>query len=519
MFFPTPIRPGSLLRPTGAVLLVAAALSSVPLVAQATSTSLEKFKHSPAVTFDSFGKAVAVEGDRALITAIGVDGKGAAFSYRRHGDAWDFSQKFRGADTLAGDAFGFKAQIAGDYAVLSGHQKDKGALFDAGAAYVFHDDGTTWTQVQKLEAPDPAASDFFGWSVSMGGDLIVVGAIDDDDGGNLTGSAYVFRRSGPTWVFEQKLHASDAGTEDEFGFDVDTDGQTIVISTPMGGLGAVPTGSVYVFKHDGTSWVEVQHIGPADGAATDYFGWDIQLDGNRLAIGAPKRDLTKLDGGAVYLYRDNGTRFVLEDEFAPSKVSASDVFGWSVALQGDRLVSGAPSTTIEGGSPDLFDGALYQFHFNGSRWVEAHQWLSADVAVAAWPGPNLGQSCALDGTTVFAGAPFHDGGAINSGAAYRFELTDLGLDALPDSVPAGGQLTLTTDGGLAGAKAGLLVTAFGGTPISYVIWISAFDAQGKSTLEVTVPAVVSGFDAVIVAAGFWHAGPFTLSNPVTVSFQ
>jgi hypothetical protein len=108
---------------------------------------------------------------------------------------------------------------------------------------------------------------------------------------------------------------------------------------------------------------------------------------------------------------------------------------------------------------------------------------------------------------------------INSGAAYRFELTDLGLDALPDSVPASGQLSLQTRGGLGGAKMVLLLTSFGGLPQSYVVWFGTFDAQGKAELTISVPAVVSGFDATFLSAGIWHPGPLAFSNAVTVSFQ
>ena len=517
MPWPANARSGTLLRPAAGALLLATALTGPPLAAQATSTSVQKFQHSPAAAFDAFGRAVSVQGDHALVTALGVDATGAAFGFRRSGGIWTQSQKFHGNDTAYGDAFGLEAQIAGEFAVVSSHQTDLGGMFNAGAAYVFRDDGTNWVQLQKLVAPDPAAFDFFSYSVAMAGDLVVVGAIDDDDGGNLTGSAYVFRRSGATWVFEQKLHASNPDPEDEFGFDIETDGQTIVVASPVDSNGGIATGSVYVFRHNGASWVETQRISPVDGDDGCWFGWDLDLDGERLAVGAPERDLTKNDGGAVYTYLDNGTSFVPEDEFAPSKLSASDVFGWSVSLQGDRLVAGAPSTTIAGGLP--FDGAVYLFHFDGTRWVEVHQWVSSDEAVDEWPVPNLGQSCSLDGTTVFVGAPFHDGGVNNSGAAYRFELADLGLDAVPDAAPAGGSMTLHTDGGLAGAKTALLLTNLGGTPLTYVVWVTTFDLQGKTALSFVVPPAVAGLQATFLSAGFWNDGPFALSNAVTVTFQ
>ncbi|MCG7850787.1 MAG: PEF-CTERM sorting domain-containing protein, partial [ANME-2 cluster archaeon] len=109
----------------------------------------------------------------------------------------------------------------------------------SGSAYVFTRSGTTWTEQQKLTASDPAVNDLFGNSVSVDGDTIVVGVLFDDDGGSLSGSAYVFTRSGTTWTEQQKLTASDATAGDHFGCSVSVDGDTIVVGSD--------SGSAYVF--------------------------------------------------------------------------------------------------------------------------------------------------------------------------------------------------------------------------------------------------------------------------------
>jgi hypothetical protein len=69
---------------------------------------------------------------------------------------------------------------------------DDGSTNDSGAAYVFVRSGTDWSQQAYLKASNPAAGSYFGWSVSISGNVIVVGAIYDDTDGAESGAAYVF---------------------------------------------------------------------------------------------------------------------------------------------------------------------------------------------------------------------------------------------------------------------------------------------------------------------------------------
>ncbi|MHC4652630.1 MAG: FG-GAP repeat protein, partial [Planctomycetota bacterium] len=102
------------------------------------------------------------------------------------------------------DAFGLAVAMDGDVAVI-GDVIDADSGVHAGAAFVFRFDGSAWIKEQKLLADDGAPSDLFGGSVAVSGDTIVIGARYDDDLGNYSGSAYVFRSQGSRWVFEQKL--------------------------------------------------------------------------------------------------------------------------------------------------------------------------------------------------------------------------------------------------------------------------------------------------------------------------
>jgi len=136
--------------------------------------------------------------------------------------------KLTASDGAVNDLFGISVAIAGDTIVV-GAQGDDDNGTGSGSAYLFMRTGLTWTQQAKLTASDAAASDHFGNSVAIAGDTIVVGAIFDDDSGTESGSAYVFTRAGTTWTEQAKLTASDGAANDWFGTSVAIAGDTIVV--------------------------------------------------------------------------------------------------------------------------------------------------------------------------------------------------------------------------------------------------------------------------------------------------
>ena len=114
--------------------------------------------------------------------------------------------------------------IAGDTVVVGAYNDDDNGS-ESGSAYVFTRSGTTWTEQAKLTASDGAADDFFGISVAISGDTVVIGAYADDDNGINSGSAYIYTRSGSTWTEQAKLMASDGVRIDQFGCSVAISGR------------------------------------------------------------------------------------------------------------------------------------------------------------------------------------------------------------------------------------------------------------------------------------------------------
>ncbi len=183
--------------------------------------------------------------------------------------------------------------------------------------------------------------DRFGVSVAVDGDTAVIGAYGNDDAGPESGSAYVFVRNGTTWSEQAKLTASDAATYDRFGDSVAADGDTAVIGAPLDDDAAPESGSAYVFVRNGTTWNEQAKLTASDAATSDVFGESVAVDGDTAAIGSPLDDDAGFDSGSAYVFVRSGTTWNEQAKLTASDAAAYDVFGKSVAVGGDTAVVGA----------------------------------------------------------------------------------------------------------------------------------------------------------------------------------
>lgn len=254
---------------------------------------------------DWFNISVAVSGDTALIGTWRDEENGflsgAALIFVRSGGVWTQQARLVPSDGETMDAFGFKVALSGDIALI-GALGDDDMGFWAGAAYVFVRSGETWTQESKLLAPDGAEYDNFGESVAISGDTALVGSLHDDDNGDRSGSAWVFRRSGETWLDEAKLLASDGDPGDGFGV-VSISGNTALIGASFDDTpGGDDAGSAYVFVRSDGVWSEDAKLVAADGEPLDKFGDAVAVSGDNLLVGADLDDDNGADSGSAYVF-------------------------------------------------------------------------------------------------------------------------------------------------------------------------------------------------------------------------
>ncbi len=193
-------------------------------------------------------------------------------------------------------------------------------------------------EMQRIFPNQPAAQDEFGIDVDMSKGVVIAGAIEDDDNGFNAGAAYLFRFDGSSWQQEQKIDALGGGAvDDHFGLSVALEGTTAVIGAAVDVFGT-DSGAAYVFELDGNLWTQLQVLTPAGGAPFDQFGYDVDISGDAALIATPG---AISDTGFVYVYRRLGELWIQEGVLAGSDGALGDRLGESVAIDGDIAVVGA----------------------------------------------------------------------------------------------------------------------------------------------------------------------------------
>jgi len=400
----------------GSALLLLVLIVSLPAPVDAqcgTCVDETKISASDGASTDYFGTSVALSGDLAVVGATGHDHAareaGAAYVYRDRGYGW-----VEEAELVAGapgqyTLFGSSVAVSGNLIVV-GAGWDHGAASYAGAVHVFRNDGSTWVEEQKLYASDAAASDQFGRAVAVYGDTIVVGAAWNDDpvAGQDAGAAYVFRFNGTSWVEEAKLMASDAAANGRFGLSVAVSGDRVAVGAPNQNGNS---GAVYLFNHGAGGWTEQQIVTATGLSSSAYFGISVALEGGLLAAGAELQD----GGGQVLVYRYDGASWAEEDRFTGSGQPTDSRFGHALALDGGSLAVG----TSTGSHP----GAAYLFKLGCAGWYEVARTTPADGGSGGASNEYYGSAVAVDGDRLLVGAYLKrepDGSA--PGAAYLEEV-------------------------------------------------------------------------------------------------
>jgi len=373
---------------------------------------------SDAQAMDWFGYNVAISGETVVVGAYGEDGgagaplpeAGAAYLFARNQggtDNWGEVKTMRASDAQAGDGFGHAVAIDGETAVVGAYLEDGGPgdpRSDAGAAYVFgrnQGGAGNWGEVRALHSSEMYYQDEFGFSVAISGDTLVVSAPDEDGGVGhpvmQCGSAYVFDRNrggADNWGEVKILRASDRQRDDIFGFSLDIDGDLVVVGAYAedGGPGdPMPTaGAAYLFeRHRGgaDNWGEARILRASDRQADDSFGNSVAIAGDSILVGAVSEaggpgDPVPQAGSAYFFARNNGGADAWGEVqiLEASARALHDHFGYSVAIDGDTAVVGAPHREGYEFGNTFDSGVVYVFV----------RLPCALVRCTAWPDDPLG---------------------------------------------------------------------------------------------------------------------------------
>lgn len=374
---------------------------------------------------DGFGGSVAVDGSTAVVGApyheVSNAEPGAAYVFVQSGVTWIQQAELIASDGAGFNHFGFSVAISGSTVVVGSPGLRSNPPTYNGAAYVFVESGTTWSQQAELTASDGAAGDEFGVSVGVSGGTAIVGAPLHAVSNVKQGAAYVFAQNGTAWNQQAELTASDGALAYGFGSAVAVNGSTAVVGAPFTTVGGnTNQGAAYAFGQGGATWGQQAELTASDGAAGDNFGTSVGLSGGTAIVGAT---------GAAYMFVQNGTTWSQQQELTVPDGGFSD-FGYSVAVSG---------STAAGGEYDEAR-AVYVFVENGGAWSQQAELTAADK-FATWTGRSL----ATSGSTVLGGDPWHPVGLNGGqGMVYVFGLGTSAISFSPASWYFGNQVVDST---------------------------------------------------------------------------
>ena len=477
-------------------------LGTLPAHADPAFTQQAFFKSSNNDPGDRFGEAVAILGNIAAVGAPGEDGsaagvngpknnnpsgsgRGAVYIFTRTGSTWTETAYLKAgnppANPLNNHHFGEALAMSGNTLVVgapgeesnatgvNGDSTNQGSL--AGAAYVFVLNNGVWTQQAYLKAGNTGYLDLFGSSVAINGNIIVVGAPDEDgsstsvdgpsnEGALESGAAYVYERTGVTWALTAYLKAPNAEADDAFGWKVAVSGNTIVVSangedgsaTTVNGAfdnDASAGGAAYVFEKTAGVWTYHSYLKPFNLDPGDRFGTSVAIQGDTLMVGAfaeagssrvvngPDNNASGFDG-AVYEFTRSGGVWSQGDYIKPGNYWPAMSFGWAVAIDGNRMIATAKSemsssTGVDGDTSDSGagnSGAAYLFEHIDGEWSQIHFLKASNTRLQN----EFGESGAISGGTAIVGSALDDANSqgidadqtqdpdnnLNAGAAYLF---------------------------------------------------------------------------------------------------
>jgi hypothetical protein len=383
-------------------------------------------------TNDHFGSAAAADGMHALIGAEGDNANtGLVYYFSASGsDPVTYTHvapPFVPSDLESGDHFGNAIDIFGNIAVIAAERDDvdpdlhdgvDATYADAGSVYVYSFDGTTWQKLVKLTAYDGGISDQFGNAVGVFNDMVIVGSPNHDKGPTTgasdRGGAYIYKKPDTGWgdiLMEEdafKLMASDGQQFDHFGGAVALSSDFAVVGAYGDDNAGEQSGSVYIFHKSGEEWLQTDNFTAPDVTIGDRFGFSVSVDGDHMIIGAPwtgTNDPNVIGIGAAYVYTYNGSDWILETKL--SGMSNETGFGHSVSVDGNYAAVGT-----EDGNAYVYERVADSGSSTGWTWTQL-QAINPPDGDGSFSSVDVGS---FSSNYVFVGgAPDRSGG---SGGAF-----------------------------------------------------------------------------------------------------
>ncbi len=266
------------------------------------------------------------------------DNEGKVGIYKMTQDLWDFSSNIYGLESHENEWFGYSLDVMGDE-MLVGVPRDKDDYISLSSVRVLEKNANDWQSIDTLIPSDSNENIKFGTAVNLSNDKAFISASEAEN----PGSVYFYSKIGNSWIESQKLTASDGFIDDKFGDVVVLNGDFLFINAgtnPSSFLSAV-----YVFKFNGSDWVEIQKL--ESGVQFDGFGSELIVSDAQILIRANDNPQNQL--GPVHVYEEVSTdQWQLTQSLQrPTGLPLSTSVGSSMGVDNDWLVLSGTESDVD----------------------------------------------------------------------------------------------------------------------------------------------------------------------------
>lgn len=389
-----------------------------------TAQQVAKLNPNDGDSNDVFGYEVALENGTAVISAPGDEdpnGKraGSAYVFIKTDESWAQQAKLTPDDGESEEQFGTSVALAGDTVVIGAVGDEVGENLSAGSAYVFERENGNWTQQAKLTPDDGDSMDRFGFATGVVNDTALVGApTDEDPNGEKAGATYVFERADGGWTQQAKLAPNDGDSDDAFGSAIALEGKTALVGAPTDedpDRVAGNAGSAYVFARENGNWTQQDKLAPDDGNLGDLFGFRVALSNDVALVGASEDEEPNGEkAGSAYVFERTAGSWTQTAKLVARDGDSADRFGYAVAIEDDTAVVTASSDENPNGKGA---GSAYVFKRVNDRWTQQTSFAPANGD----RDDHFGFRVALANSTALVGATWdEDPNGDKAGSAYVY---------------------------------------------------------------------------------------------------
>ena len=369
---------------------------------------------------DLYGSSVDFYGDYAVVGApndyTNGESLGSVYIYYFSGGNWTEVQKIIPVDDDSFTKYGYTVKLYENFLFVGSHQYD-----DNGAVYVYKKDNGQWLEAQVLTPSDSTDNgDNFGFSFDVSEDTLMIGSHFNNPTGDFngrSGAVYTYTLTNSVWVEDQKIVSLDLAYLDNFGYSVSLDGDIAMVGSNLDDtISGRNAGSVTVFRRINNTWAETAKLLPNDGESEMGFANLIQLQGNRALIGSSR---SGSENGYAYVFEYDGADWIQTKKLIPSLPAFSNQYNSSIFLWNDTILIGA----IFGESLGTNSGAVFQYEYNGIDWIE-NQIITQETP--SFTGDGFGSALYMNDSHKIIGAYHSSIHGTYSGSVYiESAITDL----------------------------------------------------------------------------------------------